>query len=214
MMCANNRVHCGSLVAFVCLHTTLPHYHRHVDISEGIELQKCLQLYSVECVSNYLNYLSSNIRDSVFSSDPYFYDYCEKTYALFYYRHQLGSFSHLPLLMLGHETMVRAVCLSISLLLRLIGPHILNYILILLIKYLCENIHCCELTIFLSVCNCVMVSLGDHIARRKSISLCLLRNLARNLQLVAVPAQYRTVVISRDESTQSLVSKDNVCVML
>ena len=42
MMCANNQVHYGLMVIFVCLHITLPHYHHYADISEGIEFLKCL----------------------------------------------------------------------------------------------------------------------------------------------------------------------------
>ena len=42
MMCANNRVHHGLMVVIVCLHITLPHYHHYTDVSEGIELLKCL----------------------------------------------------------------------------------------------------------------------------------------------------------------------------
>ena len=42
VMCANNRVHYGLLVLFVCLQITLPYYHHCVDLSEGIELITCL----------------------------------------------------------------------------------------------------------------------------------------------------------------------------
>ena len=34
MMCANNRVHFGPMVVFVCLHSTRPHYHHyHLKVS-------------------------------------------------------------------------------------------------------------------------------------------------------------------------------------
>ena len=42
MMCANNRVHYDPMAVFVCLHITLPHYHHYANLSEGIELLKCL----------------------------------------------------------------------------------------------------------------------------------------------------------------------------
>ena len=32
MMFENNRVHYGLMVVFVCLHITLPHYHRYEDL--------------------------------------------------------------------------------------------------------------------------------------------------------------------------------------
>ena len=52
MMCANNKVHYDSMVVFVCLHITLPHYHRYTDLSESIELLKCLSRTScLSCVS-------------------------------------------------------------------------------------------------------------------------------------------------------------------
>ena len=42
MMCTNNQVHYGLMVVLIHLHITLPHYHHYADISEGIELKKCL----------------------------------------------------------------------------------------------------------------------------------------------------------------------------
>ena len=41
MTCANNRVH-YRLVVYGYLHITLPHYHHYADLSEGIELLKCV----------------------------------------------------------------------------------------------------------------------------------------------------------------------------
>ena len=41
MMCKNSRVHYGPMVVFVCVHITMPHYHRYADFSEGVELLKC-----------------------------------------------------------------------------------------------------------------------------------------------------------------------------
>ena len=52
MMCANNRVHYGLMVVYGYLHITLPHHHHHSDLSEGIELLKCLSdIFCLECVS-------------------------------------------------------------------------------------------------------------------------------------------------------------------
>ena len=40
MMCANNRIHYGLMVVFICLHVTLAHYLHYAGISEGTELLK------------------------------------------------------------------------------------------------------------------------------------------------------------------------------
>ena len=47
MMCAYTQVHYGPMVVFVCLHIKLPRYHHYADLSEGIELLKCLSGNSV-----------------------------------------------------------------------------------------------------------------------------------------------------------------------
>ena len=59
MMCANNRGYYGPMVAFVCLPIILSHHrHHYADISENIELLKCLSVHSVECVSQIKSILS------------------------------------------------------------------------------------------------------------------------------------------------------------
>ena len=53
MRCANNWVHYDTMVVFVCLHIILPHYHKYAELSEGIELLKCLSgTFCLECVFN------------------------------------------------------------------------------------------------------------------------------------------------------------------
>ena len=42
MVFANDRIHYGLQVVFVCLQITPSHYHHYADSSEGIELIKCL----------------------------------------------------------------------------------------------------------------------------------------------------------------------------
>ena len=42
MICANKRIQYGPMVVFVCLHIALPHYLHYADVSESIELLKCL----------------------------------------------------------------------------------------------------------------------------------------------------------------------------
>ena len=51
MMCVNNKLHYYPMVVFLCLHITLPHYHHYADLSESIELIKCLSgTFCLECV--------------------------------------------------------------------------------------------------------------------------------------------------------------------
>ena len=50
MMNANIRIRFGFQIVLVCLYCILSHYHHCVNLSEGIELIKCLQIYFVECV--------------------------------------------------------------------------------------------------------------------------------------------------------------------
>ena len=50
---ANNQTHHGPMIVFVCLCFTLLHYHHHSDVSEGIELLKCLLgVFSRVCVKD------------------------------------------------------------------------------------------------------------------------------------------------------------------
>ena len=57
-MCANNKIHFRSMVVFVCLHFTLPHYHNYANVSECIDLLNICQIYSVVCVSKIKSILS------------------------------------------------------------------------------------------------------------------------------------------------------------
>ena len=54
------RVQYGLMVIYGYLHITLPHYRHYADLSEGIELLKCLSdIVCVECVSKMRSVLSS-----------------------------------------------------------------------------------------------------------------------------------------------------------
>ena len=59
MSCANNRVHYNPMVILFCFHTTLPHYHHYVDLSESIELSNAFQVHSVSSVCRRLSQLFS-----------------------------------------------------------------------------------------------------------------------------------------------------------
>ena len=54
MMCANEWIHYGPMAIFVCLHLTLPHYNRYANVSEGIEILKCLSVESVSKIKSIL----------------------------------------------------------------------------------------------------------------------------------------------------------------
>ena len=88
IMCANNRVHYGPMVVFVCLHITLQHYHHYKGVFESIELLKCLDWI------NSLNYLSYNISKKLvhFSCD-----YFENTCTLSYYHQRVGHMNQMRL---------------------------------------------------------------------------------------------------------------------
>ena len=98
MMCANGPIHYDLMVVFICLHIALPHY----DLSEGIELLKCLSgTFCLKCVSKInwnLSIIFHEICGAVCIQFTHFsYDNCENICTLSYYHHQIGSMTHLPL---------------------------------------------------------------------------------------------------------------------
>ena len=50
MMCADNRVHYGLMVASFCLNITQPHYHNCADLFEGFEPLKMRVKYILSSV--------------------------------------------------------------------------------------------------------------------------------------------------------------------
>ena len=91
MMCANNPVHYGLMVVWGHLHITLPHYHHYADISEGMELLKCLSdIFFLVCVSK-IRSVPSTIFRAIYGTDY------ENTCIWSNYHHQIGSMTHLPL---------------------------------------------------------------------------------------------------------------------
>ena len=85
--------------SYFCLHTTIPHYHHYVNLSESIELLKCLLgLFCLECVSKIKSIIFHAIHGAVRIQLTHFsYDDCENTCILSYYHHQIGGMTHLPL---------------------------------------------------------------------------------------------------------------------
>ena len=87
---AKNRIHYG------LMDITLPHYHHYADISEGIELIKCLSdIFCLECVSKIRSVLSimlhaiygaACIQLTQLSNKD-----CENTFTWSYHDHQIES---------------------------------------------------------------------------------------------------------------------------
>ena len=102
MMSADNRIHYDPMVVFVCQHITLAHYHHYADLTESIELLKCLSgTFCFECLSRIKSILSiifHAIYGAAFIQFTHFsYNDCENTCTLSYHLHQIGSMTHLSL---------------------------------------------------------------------------------------------------------------------
>ena len=103
------------MVVFVCLHTTLPNYHHYADLSEGIELLKCLPgTFCLECVSKIkpiLSIICHAIHGAVRIQLTHFsYDdlRIRVLYFIIIIKSEVWPVCHC--LGLGHETVVCAVC--------------------------------------------------------------------------------------------------------
>ena len=58
IMSSNSRMRFGLQIVFVCLYSTSSHYHHCANLSDDIELTKCLSDIFVECVSEIEHILS------------------------------------------------------------------------------------------------------------------------------------------------------------
>ena len=101
MMSANIRIRFDLRIVLVCLYSTPSHYHHCANVSEGIELIKCLSDIFVECVSK-INHILSVIHYTIcgavcFQFTHFPCDDRENIYTLSYYHHQIGSMNYYPL---------------------------------------------------------------------------------------------------------------------
>ena len=102
MMSANIWIHFGLQIVLICLYSTPSHYHHCANLSEGIELIKCLSdIYCVECVSK-IKHILSLIHYTIcgavcFQFTHFCCDDWENIYALSYYCHQIGNMDSYPL---------------------------------------------------------------------------------------------------------------------
>ena len=96
MMSANNRIHFGLHIVFVCLHITPSHYHQCANLSEDIELKNACQIIFVECVST-IKHILSVIHYTIcgamcFQFTHFPCDDWDNIYTLSY--HQIGSMNY------------------------------------------------------------------------------------------------------------------------
>ena len=100
MMSANIRIRFGLQIVLVCLYSTLYHYRNCANLSEGIELIKCLSdVFCRVCKIKYILFpLLSNISGAVcFQFTHFCCDGWENIYTFSYHHHQIGSMNYCPL---------------------------------------------------------------------------------------------------------------------
>ena len=117
MMSSNSRMRFGLQIVFVCLYITSSHYHHCANLSEDIELIKCLSdIFCRVCEwdrAYSLCYPLYNIWGCVFAVYP-FPQWWLRGYILcliIIIKSEVWNITHC--LGLGHETMMCTVCLSI-----------------------------------------------------------------------------------------------------
>ena len=116
MICANNRAHYGPMFVFVCFHITLPHYHHYADVSESIELLKCLSGTFFPSVCLILKSIISIIFHAIYGAGGYvslkMFVRMRAICLVVIIKSEVWPVCHL---WLGHEVMPCAVCLFIFL---------------------------------------------------------------------------------------------------
>ena len=101
MMSANIRIRFGLQIVLVCLYGTPSHYHHCANLSEGIELIKCLSdIFCRVCkIKPILSVIHYTICGAVcFQFTHFGCDDWENMFTLSYFHHQIGSMSYYPLL--------------------------------------------------------------------------------------------------------------------
>ena len=110
LLCVNNRVYYGPIVISICLYFTLPHHHHCADVSESIELRKCLRciLLSV-CLRLiqsfqllFMQYMGLCVSSLLIS--PVMIEKIRLFYLIIIIKSEIWTICHW--LGLGHETMV------------------------------------------------------------------------------------------------------------
>ena len=101
MMSANIQIRFGLQIVLVCLYSTPSHYHHCANLSEDIELIKCLSDIFVECVSK-IKHILSIIHYIIcgavcFQFTHFSCDDWDSIYTLSNYHHQIGNMNYHPL---------------------------------------------------------------------------------------------------------------------
>ena len=113
MMSASNRIRFVLKIAFVCFYITPSHYHHCANLSEDIEIIKCLSDYFVECV-NKIGHIISVIHYTICGAVCFQFTHSLVTIRRIYIlcliiiKSEVWTITHC--LGLGRETMVCAVC--------------------------------------------------------------------------------------------------------
>ena len=82
----------------VCLHIAPPHYYHYTNVSEGIELLKCLSERFYRVCLRIPSVIFQRIYGAVYIQLTHLsHDDFENTHTLSYYHHQIGSMTYLPL---------------------------------------------------------------------------------------------------------------------
>ena len=119
MLSTNNRIRSGLQIVLVCLYSTPSHYHHCVNLSEDIELKKCLSDIFCRVCERLSIFSQLSIMQYVglcVFSLPISLVMLERIYILclvIIIKSEVWTITHY--LGLGHETMVCAVCLPIFL---------------------------------------------------------------------------------------------------
>ena len=119
MISANSRIRFGLQTVFVCLYSTPSHYHHCANLSEDIELIKCLsdifcrvcKIKHIFSVNHYTTCGAVCFKFTNFPCDDWenIYIFC----LIIIIKSEVWTITHC--LGLSHETMMCAVCLSIFL---------------------------------------------------------------------------------------------------
>ena len=100
MMSANIRIRFGLQIVLVCLYSAPSHYHHCANLSEGIELIKCLSdIFCRVCkIKHILSVIHYTICGAVcFQLTHFSCDDWENIYSLSYYHHQIRNMNYYPL---------------------------------------------------------------------------------------------------------------------
>ena len=101
MMSANSQKRLGFQIVFVCLYITPYHYHHCANLSEDIELIKCLS--DIFCRVCKITHIFSVIHYTIYGSGvcvfslPITLGMIERIYTLSYHHHQIGNMNYYPL---------------------------------------------------------------------------------------------------------------------